>query len=256
MDTMTAATASNLLGKLALVTGGSGTIGQAIAKALAAQGASVVIAGRNLERLEKAAATIASQVPSSQIQCIPCDVTDEESVCELFQKMMADQTSSSLDLLVNNAGTAADGATVDLSAEDFERVMRVNVTGPFLCAREAMKRMVTTNGGRIINVGSLSAISPRPHSAPYTTSKFALAGLSQSLALDGRPHNVAVGIIHPGNVESELLSEETIAGRYLEGFLQPSQVAECVVAMANMPLSANVLEMTVMPTPQPLVGRG
>ena len=240
-----------LFGKLALVTGGSGTIGKAIAKALASQGADVVITGRNLDRLEQAASAIKTEVPSaSPVKCISCDVTVESSVCELFQNL------DNIDLLVNNAGTAVDGATTDLTADDFERVMRVNVTGPFLCAREAMKRMKTSGHGRIINIGSLSAISPRPHSAPYTTSKFALAGLSQSLALDGRPYNIAVGIIHPGNVESELLSEETIAERYLEGFLQPSQVADCVVAMANMPPAANVLEMTIMPTPQPLVGRG
>jgi NAD(P)-dependent dehydrogenase (short-subunit alcohol dehydrogenase family) len=241
---------SSLLGKLALVTGGSGTIGKAIAKALASRGAQVVITGRNLDRLEQAASSIQTKVPSaSPIKCISCDVTVESSVTELFQ------TLDNIQLLVNNAGTAVDGATVDLTADDFERVMRVNVTGPFLCAREAMKRM-KHGGGRIINIGSLSAISPRPHSAPYTTSKFALAGLSQSLALDGRPYGISVGIIHPGNVESELLSKETIAERELEGFLQPQQVADCVVSMANMPASANVLEMTIMPTPQPLVGRG
>lgn len=249
---------SLLFGKLALVTGGSGTIGKAIAKALASQGANVVIIGRNLDRLQQAAASIKTDVPSaSPVKCIPCDVTVEENVVDLFKAIKSTHDNNGIDLLVNNAGTAVDGATVNLSAHDFERVMRVNVTGPFLCAREAMKQMIQRgNGGRIINIGSLSAISPRPHSAPYTTSKFALAGLSQSLALDGRPYNIAVGIIHPGNVESELLSEETIAERQLEGFLKPKQVADSVVAMANMPPSANVLEMTIMPTPQPLVGRG
>lgn len=248
------ASASTLFGKLALVTGGSGTIGKAIAKTLASHGANVVITGRNLERLETTAASIQTEVPSaSPIQCISCDVTVESSVCELFDTL---DKLKSIDLLINNAGTAVDGATVDLSADDFERVMRVNVTGPFLCAREAMKRMQTVGQGRIINIGSLSAISPRPNSAPYTTSKFALAGLSQSLALDGRPYNITVGIIHPGNVASELLSKETIAERELEGFLQPQLVADCVLTMASMPPSANVLEMTLLPTPQPLVGRG
>lgn len=151
----------------------------------------------------------------------------------------------------------APGATIDLTASDFDRVMKVNVLGPFLCAREALKRMKTQGGGRIINMGSISAQSPRPDGAAYTTSKFALSGLSQSLALDARQYNVGVGIVHPGNVRSELLSPEVIAEREkAEGFINPEDVAQCVVTMASMPYSANILELTVMPTRQPLVGRG
>jgi NAD(P)-dependent dehydrogenase (short-subunit alcohol dehydrogenase family) len=151
----------------------------------------------------------------------------------------------------------APGATVDLAAKDFDRVMKVNVLGPFLCAREALKRMKTQGGGRIINMGSISAQSPRPDGAAYTTSKFALLGLSQSLSLDARQYNVGVGIVHPGNVRSELLSPEVIAEREkAEGFIEPEDVAQCVVAMASMPYSTNILELTVIPTRQPLVGRG
>jgi len=149
----------------------------------------------------------------------------------------------------------APGATTELSASDFSRVLSVNVLGPFLCAREALKRM--KDGGRIINVGSISAYSPRPNGAAYTTTKFALQGLSRSLALDARQQSVAVGIIHPGNVRSELLSPEQIADREeSEGFIGASSVAESVVTMASMPYSVNVLEMTVIPTRQPYVGRG
>lgn len=152
----------------------------------------------------------------------------------------------------------APGPTTELSGADFERVLKVNVLGPFLCAREALKRMKQSgDGGRIINIGSISAYSPRPDGASYTTSKFALQGLSQSLALDARAHNIAVGIIHPGNVRSDLLNAEQIAEREeAEGFLEPEDVAECVMNMASMPYSANILEMTVIPTKQPLVGRG
>lgn len=151
----------------------------------------------------------------------------------------------------------APGPTVDLTAADMNRVLSVNVLGPFLCAREAMKRMQKAGGGRIINIGSISAYSPRPDGASYTTSKFAIQGLSQSLALDGRKHNIAVGAIHPGNVVSELLSPEVIAAREeTEGFIQPEDVAGCVLTMASLPYSANVLELTVIPTKQPLVGRG
>ena len=144
-----------------------------------------------------------------------------------------------------------------LTAADFEKVMSVNVIGPFLCSREAVKRMKAGQaGGRIVNIGSLSAISPRPDSAPYTTSKFALLGLTQSLAVDCRAHNIAVGIIHPGNVISELLTEEMVKEREDEGFMVADHVADGVVQMASMPCSTNILEMTILPTRQPMVGRG
>lgn len=149
------------------------------------------------------------------------------------------------------------GPSVDLSAEDLGKVLSVNVVGPFLCAREAMKRMKTAGGGRIINIASISSMSPRPDGLTYTTSKFAIQGLSRSLALDCRPFNIAVGAIHPGNVVSELLSPEVIAEREAsEGFIQPENVADCVLSMAKLPYSANVLDLTVIPTKQPLVGRG
>lgn len=245
----------------------------------------MVLAARNADKLEKAAASIehavaaaeattaaAAAAPSgasSRIQCIPCDVSVESSVVSLFEAIdRSGQRRGRIDLLVNNAGTNSPGATVGLSAADFERVLRVNVTGPFLCSREAMKRMKAVQdssdggggkplGGRIINIGSLSARSPRPDSAPYTASKFALAGLTRSLALDGRRHGVVVGILQPGNVLSGLLSEDAIRERRdAEGFLEAERVAECVLAMCSMPPTANVLEMTVLPTQQPYVGRG
>lgn len=154
-------------------------------------------------------------------------------------------------------GINAPGSIVDLSAADMERVLAVNVVGPFLCAREAMKRMQAAGGGRIINIASISSMSPRPNSSVYTTSKYAIQGLTRSLALDGRPFNVAVGAIHPGNVVSELLSPEEVAARSAsEGFMQAEDVANCVLTMASLPYSANVLDLTVIPTKQPLVGRG
>ena len=108
-----------------------------------------------------------------------------------------------------------------------------------------------------INVGSVSAYSPRPDTAPYTASKFALLGLTQSLALDARPFHIAVGIIHPGNVKTELLSVQEAADRGAkEGFMDPSHVANCVVTMANLSYSTNLLELTVLPTTMPYIGRG
>ena len=247
-------------GSICLVTGGSGTIGLAIAKALVQGGArKVILTGRSLSKLERAAASIVAADASKDgiVHCIPCDVTQESSVESLFQTI-DEQTGGHVNLLINNAGINAPGATVDLTAADFRRVMDTNVVGPFLCAREAMKRMKRgdcNKGGRIINIGSLSASRPRPDSAPYTTSKFALLGLTHSLALDGRPHNIAVGIIHPGNVASELLSEETKAERAHEGFLPAEQIAQAVLTMAQMPYESNILELTIAPTAQPFVGR-
>lgn len=169
---------------------------------------------------------------------------------------------SAPDLLVNNAGTNNADATADLSVEDFERVMRVNVTGPFLCAREVFRRSDSADGAavvgrRIVNVGSISAQSPRPDGLAYATSKYAMEGLTRSLALDGRERNVAVGVIHPGNVKSAMLSPEEVERREAaEGFVDPEDVGNCVLTMASLPYHANVLEMTVIPTRQPLVGRG
>lgn len=130
--------------------------------------------------------------------------------------------------------------------------------GSFLCSREVLKRMKERGkGGRIINVGSLASYRSRPHAAAYTTSKFALRGLTESLALDARQYHVAVGMIHPGNVVSDLLTaEERQERQKAEGFLEADQVAQCVVSMASLPYSANVLELTVLPIQQPFLGRG
>eukprot|EP00339_Tiarina_fusa_P010583 CAMPEP_0117030980 /NCGR_PEP_ID=MMETSP0472-20121206/22320_1 /TAXON_ID=693140 ORGANISM="Tiarina fusus, Strain LIS" /NCGR_SAMPLE_ID=MMETSP0472 /ASSEMBLY_ACC=CAM_ASM_000603 /LENGTH=253 /DNA_ID=CAMNT_0004739211 /DNA_START=7 /DNA_END=768 /DNA_ORIENTATION=- len=252
-----ATSSSFLVGKLALVTGGSGTIGKAIAKGLASHGASVVLTARRTEKLEQAQQALMGDVASADIHIIASDVSKEESVVALFEKIDQIGKGKGLDLLINNAGTMAPGPTVDLTADDMQRVLSVNVVGPFLCAREAMKRMKIAGGGRIINIGSISSSSPRPDGVTYTTSKFAMQGLSRSLALDGRRDNIAVGSIHPGNVVSELLSPEVIAEREAtEGFIQPEDVANCVLTMASLPYSANVLDLTVIPTRQPFVGRG
>jgi NAD(P)-dependent dehydrogenase (short-subunit alcohol dehydrogenase family) len=267
--TTSTAAAGVFRGKLALVTGGSGTIGRAIAAMLVRHGATVVLAARNLEKLQAAACSMEQECrvkSGAFVKCIPCDVSNESSVVALFETMDKTYPSKSLNLLINNAGINVVGATVDLPAADFERVLHVNVLGPFLCAREAMKRMSSSSSlsssvgdtdRRIINIGSLSGSRPRPDSCPYTTSKFALMGLTHSLALDGRSHGISVGILHPGNVESDLLTEEMKRERReTEGFLSPEAVADCVYAMASMPPGANVLEMTLFPTQQPYVGRG
>lgn len=179
--------------KSSVVTGGSGAIGKAIAYLLATHGSSVAICGRRLPSLEAACADIRRALPPAcpgSVRPFVCDVTREADAVALFV------ACADVDLLVNSAGVAGGGPTPELSKADFMHVLDVNVLGPFLCSREAMKRMASRGaGGRIVNVGSISAYSPRPHSAPYTTSKFALDGLTRSLALDGRAAGIAVKLI-------------------------------------------------------------
>lgn len=229
------------MARVALVTGGSAGIGLAIAKALKDEGWSVVVMARRADVLERVA---------GDMDWVAGDVTSRDDVQGVFDHVS--DTYGRLDLLVNNAGISVnDGIDIDVDA--FRRVLDVNVVGCFLCAQFAFRVHVK----RIINVGSISATAPRKDSTAYTTSKFALDGLTRSLALDGRPRGIAVGIIHPGNVQSDLLSPEMFEQRRrTEGLLRPSDVANAVVLMANMPPDANVLELTVMPTNQPLVGRG
>lgn len=256
--------------KLALITGGGGTIGKAIAKAFLAQNISVILTGRRLSKLEEVMKTLLEEKPSTvdaTVDVISSDVSKEESVVKLFEQIdKLDESTGrvgGVDILVNNAGINATADTLEeLTAADMEKVLGVNVVGAFLCAREAMKRMKNKDEnsggrGRIINIGSLSAFSPRPNSTAYTTSKFAIAGLSKSLAFDGRALKIAVGTIHPGNVASDLLTPEDLEARgKTEGFIQSEDVAQCVLTMAQLPLTANILEMTVLPTSQPFVGRG
>ena len=246
----------------ALITGGSGTIGRAIGMALAVGGTNVVLCGRRAAPLDAAAAAIHAAsggrgggVRGGSVSTVIADVTREDEVAKAFEE--AASRHERVDLLVNCAGIAIGGPTTDLAPADFARVIEVNVLGTFVCSREAFRHMGARGGGRIINVGSISAFAPRPDSAAYTSSKFALDGLTRSLALDGRPLNIAVGAIHPGNVESEIMSaEEAERRRQTEGFIEADDVAACVLQMASLPLGANVLELTVMPTAQPLVGRG
>jgi len=250
-----------LKGKAAVVTGGSGTIGKAISKQLLKLGCNVHITGRNEQRLVEAKSELTEWLDgkkdSGKVSTFAGDVTNEGDVISLFNTV-GETNAGGIDLLVNNAGIMAPGTSEELAAEDFSRVMDVNVLGPFLCAREAMKRMKTKNvGGRIINIGSISAIATREHGAPYTTSKFAILGLTHSLHVDAREHDISVGIIHPGNVLSGFLSPELAEERgRTEGFIAADEVATCVATMASMPYSTNVWELTVMPNKQALLGRG
>ena len=243
---------------VAVVTGGGRGIGRAAAVALSEAGWSVVVAGRTAVDLDAAVREL-----SGDGLAVRADVADEAAVERLFDAAV--ERFGRVDLLFNNAGIAAPAVTIDeLDVEDWRRLVDVNVTGSFLCARAAfgIMRRQEPRGGRIINNGSISATTPRPFSAPYTASKHAITGLTKSLALDGRPYDIACGQIDIGNVASDMTAamERGVPqadGRFrAEPTMHMDHVASSIVHMASLPLDANVLTMTVMASGMPFVGRG
>ena len=242
-------------GKVAIVTGGGTGIGKGIAKAFVDEGCSVVIAARNQDRLQAAADELGAN--GGTVVAIATDVTDEGQVADLFAKTM-DQFGK-LDILVNNSGAFDGGPVEDLTMDQWQRVIQVNVTGPFLGSREAFRIMKKQGGGRIINVGSIAAQKPRHSSSPYTTSKHAVWGLTQSLALEGRDHGIAVSALHPGNVAVERRADGKSATGRDEGpepLISTADMGRTALLMATLPPDANMLEAIVLPLGQHYLGRG
>ncbi len=247
--------------RVALVTGGGSGIGRAVALALHADGYQVVIAGRRVPELEKTK-ELAKQT-SSEILTQQTDVTDRLAVKALFLAIR--QAHGRLDVLVNNAGVSAPAVPLeDISTEDWATVVDVNLTGTFYCCQEAIRLMKDQDpkGGRIINNGSVSAYTPRPMSAPYTATKHALTGLTKSIALDGRAHNIACSQIDIGNAETELTKSmakgvpQPDGSTKVEPLMDVEHAASAVLYMANLPLDTNVLFMTLKATTMPFEGRG
>lgn len=259
-STKEAATAAVTANKVAVITGGGSGIGRAVAERLSSGGWTVVLAGRRMTALQETQ----GMMEGRDCLCVQTDVTVEKEVDRLFQETHAKY--GRVDLLFNNAGVNSAAASVEeVTFADFERVLKTNVGGPFLCARAAMRMMAKGGGGRIINNGSISAHVPRPGSACYTTSKHALLGLTKCIALDGRAINVACGQIDFGNIVSELSLNTNKPGagamqpdgtRMVEPSMSLTDAAETFFSMANLPLEANVLQMTLMATKMPFVGRG
>ena len=243
--------------KVAVVTGAGSGIGKVTAEALNTEGWSVALLGRRLEPLEALAGTLADALPVS------VDVTDPASVEAGFAALVA--RFGRVDLLFNNAGRGSPGRTIDETPlEDWFSVLNTNLTGSYLCARAAFAAMRAQEpqGGRIINNGSISAYAPRPGSAPYTTTKHAITGLTRTLSLDGRPFNIACGQIDIGNALTEMAMPMTKGVPQADGSIKveatmdPAEVANAVVHMAGLPLSSNIQFMTIMATKMPFVGRG
>ena len=246
---------------VAIVTGAGSGVGRAVTLALIREGYSVGLAGRRGDALERVARE--GDPGGTQALAVPTDVTDEGAVAHLFARAV--EAFGRVDLLFNKAGIPAPGVPLeDLTIEQWRAVVDVNLTGMFLCTREAFRVMKAQSprGGRIINNGSISAHTPRPNSAPYTATKHAVTGLTKSTSLDGRAHDIACGQIDIGNAATDMTVRMADGVRQPNGSLvaeprmDANDVARAVVYMASLPLDANVLFMTVMANKMPFVGRG
>jgi NAD(P)-dependent dehydrogenase (short-subunit alcohol dehydrogenase family) len=246
--------------KTAIITGAGTGIGKATALAFLRDGWHVVLAGRRVDLLMQ---TESEAPQGARVLVVPTDVTDPESVRELFKRTL--EEFGRLDVLFNNAGTGAPSVPLEvLSFEEWKRVVDVNLTGVFLCTQQAFRLMKSQRpqGGRIINNGSISAHAPRPNSAPYTSTKHAITGLTKSVALDGRPFNIACGQIDIGNAATALTERMKDGIVQAHGAIVPEprmdveHAAQAVLSMARLPLETNILSMTIMATAMPFVGRG
>jgi NAD(P)-dependent dehydrogenase (short-subunit alcohol dehydrogenase family) len=247
--------------KTAVVTGAGSGIGRAVALAFLREGYRVALAGRRRERLDETAQ--AAGEAAARALVVATDVTEPDSVRALFGKTQ--EAFGRLDVLFNNAGRSGPGVLLeDVSYEKWREVLDTNLSGAFLCTQQAFRIMKAQQprGGRIINNGSISAAVPRPNSAPYTSSKHGMSGLTRSTALDGRKYDIACGQIDVGNAATELTAKMTQGVPQADGSLAAEpridveHVARAVLYMASLPLDANVQFLTILATQMPFVGRG
>ncbi|MGY8992849.1 MAG: SDR family NAD(P)-dependent oxidoreductase [Rhodospirillales bacterium] len=241
---------SHLKDKVAVITGGSTGIGRGIAEAYLALGAKIMICARGEERLMKTASEIGT---SSTVEAMTCDVKDEVRVAALFKRTI--EAFGCVDILINNAGGNTRELIIDMPLENWKKVIDDNLTGPFLCGREAMRVMKDQGSGRIINIGSIAAKRPRSNSAAYVSSKFGLWGLTQAMALEGRPHNIAVGMLNNGNCRTDRWKDRPDQAAQ-EGIMEIADVAAIAVAMADLPDGVGILDTTLIPVIMPYLARG
>jgi len=248
--------------KIAVVTGAGSGVGRAATLALLADGWAVALAGRRADALEETIGMAGGDAKSRAL-AVPTDVGDPKAVEALFAAVR--DRFGRLDFLFNNAGGNVPGTPFeDLAYEDWARVVQVNLTGSFLCAQQAFRMMKEQQpqGGRIVNNGSISAHVPRPDSAPYTSTKHAVTGLTKSISLDGRKYDICCGQVDIGNAATPMTQRMQRGVKQANGTVEVeptmdvAHVGNTVVTMANMPLDANIQFVTVMATKMPFIGRG
>jgi NAD(P)-dependent dehydrogenase (short-subunit alcohol dehydrogenase family) len=247
--------------KVAVVTGASSGIGKACALALLKDGWHVALVGRRADALQAAIAEAGAN--GAHALAVPTDVSKDDEVARLFSTVVA--KFGRVDLLFNNAGISIPYTLPgDMAADTWRQAVDVNLNGAFYCLSHAFKQMQTQSpqGGRIINNGSISAHAPRPGSIAYTATKHAISGLTRAANLDGRAFDIAVGQIDIGNVASDMTLKMVNGVHQADGSIKPearmdmSGVVDTFMTMADLPLSSNILFVTVMATKMPFVGRG
>jgi len=242
---------SKLAGKVAVITGANQGIGKGIARACAAEGARLALCARNAARLEQTAREL--EATGAEVLARPVDVIDERGVEGFFEAVV--KRFGRVDILVNNSG-AFDGGRIDeLTLEALNKVLGACLTGAFLCSRRAFPLMKTAGGGRILNIGSISAQRPREQSAAYVAAKFGVWGLTQATALDGRPFGIVASCLHPGNVLVER-RQDSGENSDNEPMMSVETIAEAALAMLTLPSHVNMLEAIVLPVGQLYLGRG
>lgn len=239
----------SLEGKIALITGASRGIGRAISIGLAQQGANVILAARSIPDLEKTRDTVLQYGVMGEV--VPTDVTSEQQIIVLFQKTL--ELFGRLDILINNAGVFVNKPIDETSTETWDWVINIELRAAFICTREAMRIMKKQGGGRIINIGSISAQRVRPFTAPYNSAKFGLVGLTHTTALEGREFGITCGCLHPGVTGPHEPDGSPRNPRFMMSF---EQIADTAVYMACQPPDINILELIQLPREQPYLGRG
>lgn len=241
---------SRVAGKVAVITGASSGIGAAVAVVFAEAGIQVMLAARRAERLETLRDSIRAKGGVAEIHA--ADVTDEPQVEGLFAATV--ERFGRVDILLNNAGRADHTPIDDLSLAKWREILDVNLTSAFLCSREAMRIMKRQGAGRIVHVGSLSAMVPRPETPAYAASKFGMDGLNRSLAIDGRAHGVTSSIFHPGIVMTELVTPTRPMPP--TAYIDADIAGRAVLHMVDLPDHVNMYETVMLPSSMPFLGRG
>jgi len=235
-------------GKIALVTGSAHGIGKAIALGLARQGASLVLGDKDAAGLQ-AVAKMARDL-GVQVETVPADVTVEADIEAMFAR--ATDRFGRLDILVNNAGVFGAAPIDEMTTETWDRLIATDLRAPFLCTRAAFRIMKKQGGGRIINIGSISAQRVRSNNAAYSAAKFGIVGLTHTAALEGRQYGINCGVLHPGEVFHEGMPIE----KQTEPAMTTDEIAAAAVFMACQPPGVNIFELIALNPKQPYVGRG